>query len=397
MKVLLVSDKYSVGGGSQQVVFNQEKLLKENCNQVSIFYLKKRFEIRPRFMWSYFNIIEMIKFKKKLKQFKPDIIHLHCFPNITPSILPIANFYKIPIVMTIHDPSLVCPKEWAVYQNGKICNSFCSWKCLIANCETPHKGYIFTPFYINQFLRLNFQRLLIKKYVDKYILLSYQFKDIYSKSLKLKEEDIEFIPNFVFKDFKFEEERQGNLFIYVGRVSVEKGINILINAIDLLVNQYNLKDIKIKIIGKGKYNYINNLKKEIKEKGIENNINFIGNIDNNKLYKEYQRCCAVIIPSNWLENCPLVCLESMANKTPVIGSNVGGLKDMIKNNNTGFIFNMGDYKELANCIKSLYNNKNLLRKLSNNAEIRFNKFYNKDIHYNKLINLYNELIIQFKK
>lgn len=90
----------------------------------------------------------------------------------------------------------------------------------------------------------------------------------------------------------------------------------------------------------------------------------------------------------WMENCPIVALEIIAYGLPVIASNIGGIPDLINHGKNGYLFKIGNYKEIAKYIKKLYNNPELSIKLREYGFEKFKKEFNKEGYYKKLIEIY---------
>ncbi|GAH10061.1 unnamed protein product [marine sediment metagenome] len=171
------------------------------------------------------------------------------------------------------------------------------------------------------------------------------------KTLKILDDKITYLPNFI----EFNENKKidfnkinSKQFLFIGRISKEKGINHLFK-------KEKLRDIKLNIIGDGPE--LENLRKIVINLRLDENIKFLGRIDNKELDQYYQESCAILMPSVWLENTPIVALESMKNKKPIIASNVGGYPDLIEQAKNGYLFEIGYYREMAKYIKKFYNNK----------------------------------------
>jgi len=202
---------------------------------------------------------------------------------------------------------------------------------------------------------------------------------IYKKTFPNK--DIIQVPNF--EDFQLIKKYKVNrkYFTYIGRVEKEKGIEMLIKSFFLVVKVK--PEEKLQIIGSG--TYLNYLKKLSLKLNLKKNIIFRGYIENNKLDKYYQMSKAVIIPSIILENITLVGIEAIKNKTFIIASNIGGIPDLIKNNN-GILFEPNNINQLA---KIMLDEK----KFKNNYDnIKDYKMYSKEYKYARLMEVYNQKI-----
>lgn len=188
----------------------------------------------------------------------------------------------------------------------------------------------------------------------------------------------------VLNNFISKKKITGNNFVrqeyycYVGRLSSEKGIETLLKA------ARELPQHVLKVIGTGPME--NGLKEKYREKHIE----FLG-------FKEWEDLKVIlgsskgmVIPSECYENNPLSIIESLCLGTPVIGSNIGGIPELITPGKNGLIFETGNVVDLQNKISQIFQST-----LSfDYDEIKGNarNVFNSDNYFNQIINIYNRLI-----
>ena len=98
----------------------------------------------------------------------------------------------------------------------------------------------------------------------------------------------------------------------------------------------------------------------------------------------------IIVPSEWYENCPYSIMEAMSYGKPVIGSNIGGIPELIQNGETGILFEPGNAKDLATKLKLLLSQPDLIKKFSKNAKIFIEQNCDKKKYYGELISLYQK-------
>lgn len=157
---------------------------------------------------------------------------------------------------------------------------------------------------------------------------------------------------------------RSNIIGFVGNIIKGKGIINLINSIEHSKKYYYDNNIRIMIIGKGKY--LNNIKIYLQEKTLNELINILGYVPNSLLPKQYNKMKLLILPS-YTEGLPSVIIESMACGTPVLTTFVGAIPDIIKDNETGFLLKCNDPKHIAERITELLDKPELLDKVSINA------------------------------
>lgn len=164
-------------------------------------------------------------------------------------------------------------------------------------------------------------------------------------------------------------DKREKLIGYIGRLSKEKGVLNFLNAIPEILK--NLSDLKFLIAGSG---YLNDeIKKFIDENGYSGEIKLIEWIPHNILHKYLNQLTLLVLPS-YTEGLPNIVLESMACGTPVLATKVGGIPNVILNNQTGFILNDNTYKSIAKEISKILNYENL-DEISSNSINKISKEY----------------------
>jgi glycosyltransferase involved in cell wall biosynthesis len=174
-----------------------------------------------------------------------------------------------------------------------------------------------------------------------------------------------------------------NYILYFGRISKEKGIQTLLKAMILLPG------IHLKIVGNGP-------ELEIYEKyAIENsltNVSFLGPKWGEELDPIIKNCEFVIVPSEWYDPSPYVVLQSFAHGKPVLASNIGGLKDLIINNENGLLFTPGDSNNLSETICNLLLDKKSIQMMGENARKILEFKNNPERYYEDTMNVFTNLI-----
>ena len=144
--------------------------------------------------------------------------------------------------------------------------------------------------------------------------------------------------------------------LFVGRLIERKGVNYLLQAIPLLVNDY---EIELHIVGSG--NQLNHLKDLAHQLGIADRVIFEGRVPNSTLKELYEKCDIFVLPSivdsrGETEGLGVVLLEALSYQMPVVASNVGGITDVIKDGETGYLTKQKDLQSLANKITTVMEN-----------------------------------------
>lgn len=184
----------------------------------------------------------------------------------------------------------------------------------------------------------------------------------------------------------------GEFILSVGRLADKKGVKYLIRAMPLVLKSF--LRAKLIIVGDGPER--GNLEKLTDELDLRDNIKFIGRIPNKNLPKYYATADVFVGPSivtksGDTEGLGVVFLEAIASGIPVIGSNVGGIPDIIKNKKTGILVEQKNSLQIARAIIKLLNDKKLVFKLVKNGQRHIKSNYSWIIVADKFERLYRDL------
>jgi len=174
------------------------------------------------------------------------------------------------------------------------------------------------------------------------------------------------------KNIKFPSKRIK--LLYVGRLSEEKGVDTGIEAVGNLTKKCGMKKVTLHIIGDGDKEYTKELHALIRNLDLKNHIKFIGKLQHDKVLQEYSNYNILLVPSIW-DAFGVIVIESMSQGVPVIASKVGGIPELIKNEETGLLVTQGNPEEMAEAIKKLVHNPSLYEKISSNGIKRVREQY----------------------
>ncbi len=408
-RILYINGSFTNDSGCAVIAKNTYELLKNNdVFEAEYFGTKGLYNKQPRFaeyfpehfntplkyilnQWRYYyNWTARNNIIKVLDEYKPNIAHVHSLriSSLTYSVLEPIIKRNIPIVMTLHDCFLVCPMMTLIKGDGTSCNEvLCRGKnkfhCIKNNCGNNTElsfRYAMMSF-VNKMTGFD-------KYIAKFITPSEALKDLIIKyDNDITPNKITTINNYLsnkeFGNIQPNYENK-NYFLYVGRLSKEKGIHYLLGAMKDLP-----KDIEIHIVGTGKEE--ENLKQYAKENNLDN-VKFLGFKNREEIKEEYQNCIATILPCNWFENFPTTNMESFINGKPVIASNIGGIPEQVEHNKTGLLFEPANIEQLKECIMKYWNNPNLVVEHGKNAYEKAKTQYTEERYYNELMQVYNEVL-----
>lgn len=172
--------------------------------------------------------------------------------------------------------------------------------------------------------------------------------------------------------------------LYIGRMDREKGIDLLLNALQIAKRKG--KDIHAKLIGMGIHIY--EFKKLAKALGLENSVEFLGQIPNKDLIEYYQKSHVFVLPTRREEGHPMTLSEAYCSGLPVIATKKGGLAELIMDGTDGYYIDSSTATSLAYILEKLVNKPNLLDEMSQAARKTGEKKYSKRamiLGYNSLL------------
>jgi len=404
MKILQINKFLYHRGGAETHLFDLIELLKSHGQEVGFFstqseknittpfnrYFIPYTEMHDQKSWlgkakTFFNLLYSRTAAKKmeelLKDFHPDVVHLHnIYHHISPSILPVLKRHHIPVIMTLHDYKLISP-NYRLFDRGQICECVKGGKfynCIKHKCVfnefLPSLGATI-EMYLHQWLKI------YENNVDLYIAPSQFLKD---KMVEFGQDakKIVVLPNFI-NLHTTTTLALGNYLLYTGRLVEEKGLITLLDAAKLI------PEVPIHIMGTGPLH--NALFNKITLEQI-NNVKLLGYKSGDEWQRELDNARAYVLPSIWYENHPISILEASSRGKITFASKVGGLPEIITDGVDGMLFTMGDAEELANKVKSVWNNDNKLKQMGEAAKKRVQEQNNPEKYYQKILEIYERVI-----
>ena len=400
MKILMVNKFLYPNGGSETYMFKLSAYLKSLGHEVEYFGMEHEGRIVSNSLDLYTETMDFHnssaikklklslktvyskeardKLKRLLDKFEPDVVHLNNFNfQLTPSIIYAVKEKNIALVETVHDCQIACPNHrMYIEQKSENCNA-----CLGGNYFNCTKYKCVHNSTLQSLLASAESFIYHKKntynLVDKYICPSNYMKKTLKKG-GIEESKLTVLHNFVEKDNKdYTTKSDEKYVLYFGRLSIEKGIKTLIDVIK------ELPHIKFVFVGDGP---LENYCKSI------DNLKLVGRKSGDELKSYIANAAFSICPSEWYENCPMTIIESLSLATPVIGSDLGGIPELISDNFTGLIFKHNDKEDLKEKISYLWNNDEVTSKMSKNSVNSSNNTI--ENYTEKLLKIYGECIKQ---
>lgn len=409
MNILQINKFYHIVGGVDRYFFEISQILKEKDHQIAYFsmndYRNNKSEWSRYFVnnISFENVeirnglkvfgrmIYSIEARKKISElldkFACDIVHAHdMYHHISPSILHEIKKRDIPVIQTIGDYHLISP-NYIMFHQGRICeitksNNF--WKAFFHRCVKDSYLASFAEV-VEKYLHywLGWER----NYIDHFIAPS-RFMESKLIEYGINKKKVVYLPYFIHYQAYKSNYNGDNYILYFGRLSPEKGLNYLINAMKVL------PQINLKIAGRGNSGYVSKLKAQSAKM---QNVEFVGFQEGLRLKRLISCSKFTILSSVWYEVFGLSILESFASGKPVVASNIGGIPETVKDGYNGLLFEPGNTDDCAEKINKLWNNPALCRKMGRNAREYVEKNFGPEEHYERLMEIYRKAIERHRR
>ncbi len=386
MKVLLVHNFYQQPGGEDQVFADEGNLLESKGHEVLRFTIHNdsinemgAVALAARTVW---NRDSARKLTDLLGSERPEVVHFHnTFPLVSPSAYYAARRSGAAVVQGIANYRLICPGS-LLLREGRVCEDCIgkrlAWPGVKHACYRNNRratGVIAGM--------LAFHRLIgtWTRAIDVYIALT---RFMRGKLIEggLPESKILVKGNFVRPDPGIGTGAGGHC-LFVGRLSVEKGISSLLKAWDILGETAPA----LHILGDGPE------ADSVKAAAAANpRIRWMGRKPMAEVLEAMGNATLLMFPSEWYEGQPKVILESFAKGTPVLASRRGSMQELIEDGVNGMLFEPGNPEELAAKVRQMTADSTNLATLRSGARRTYEQKYTPETNYSELMNVYAHAI-----
>jgi len=385
MKILLAHNFYGQPGG-EDTVFNAEKaLLREKGHEILEYTADNKtiktgsqLSVALQCVWSAPSYSRMLPL---IREFKPDVVHFHnTFPLISPSAYYACKKASVPVVQTLHNYRLLCPNAM-FYRNGGVCEDCLGklpWRGVLHACyrkSTMASAAVATMLAVHRLLKT------WQKKVDAYITLTEFAREKFIEG-GLPAEKIHVKPNFVHSD-PGTRENGGSYALYVGRLSPEKGVKVMLDAWE------RTEGVPLRIVGDGP------LRDEVSRvagKRGAGGIEVLGRLSKDAVIEQMKGASFLVFPSLWYEMFGMVVAEAYACGVPVIAPKLGPMEAIVEDGVTGLHFSAGDAGSLAAVVRYAWENSDKIRRMDGNARKTFEEKYSGKRNYALLAGIYENVI-----
>ncbi len=403
MNILVVNWSWYPSGGDWTYVENAIKLYEEKGHHVVPFSMKDERNF-PSAYSDYF--IENIDYKKVNKRsltagikvvmksiysfeaqrnlerllddVKIDFAHINVIHHyITPTILKILKKKNIPIIWTFHEYTPICPDSIFV-SHGQVCERCYGgafYNCITHSCK---KGsYLASTVaalenYVHQYLNYY-------AYVDYYVCASVFQYEKYKQFNFFREKLVQIYHGYNYDEIDkaklIAKQTDEKYIVFVGRLEKIKGIYTLLKAMQICTG------ISLKIVGDGTQEEELKVTKQTHQL---NNITFLGKKNKQETLNIINGAEFLICPSECYEVLGFTVVEAMALSKPVIGAAIGAIPEMVIDNHTGLLFEPGNAGQLADKIKLLFEDRDMINQMGKNAHEHITRIINNETHFENL-------------
>lgn len=384
MRVLLVHNRYQIAGGEDSVVAQELAMLNASGMNVELFEVNNDSITSPfarivtaaqvAYSWNM-----RARINRVLTKMRPEIVHVHnFFPQISPSVYDAAADAGCSVVQTLHNYRLLCPSA-TLYRQGSICH-----ECL--EKKTPWPGVLHACYRSSRIgtasvaamIAWNRFRGTWANKVHRYIVLTEFAKTLFTQYSDIPERKLCIKQNAI-ADPGLGSGR-GAYALYVGRLSPEKGISVLLEAASMGLG------LPLKVAGAGP---LEGLAREAHAAG---HIEYLGRLDAEAIRSLMQEAAVLLVPSLWYEGLPMVIPEAFGTGLPVIASKIGSLASLISDGYNGLLVPPADAEAIRAAILRIAVSSELQASLRRGARLTYDARYEPQQNVVSLQQIYQQAL-----
>jgi glycosyltransferase involved in cell wall biosynthesis len=381
MNILAVHNYYQNPGGEDVIFHAETRLLERHGHQVTRYTAhnatltgQSRPAVAVNTVWNRSAAREV---RTLIRDTRPDVMHVHnTFPLISPSIYNAAADQGVPVVQTLHNFRLLCPSA-VLMRDGRVCEDCVGtatrWPGVVHGC---YRGTAASAVVAAMLCAHTAVGTWTDK-IQRYIAISEFCRRKFIEG-GLPADKLVVKLNFLDYDPGISTERDGYV-LFVGRLSREKGLGTLLEAVSRMRNT-----ARVKVVGQGPLGGA--------AADGPSNIEWCGHQDREQVLALMKGASLLVMPSEWYEGCPLTIIEAFATGLPVIASRLGTMAEMVTDGVTGRLFPAGDSNALAEALDWALTNSDSMREMALHARAEFERKYTAAGTYQHLMNIYRGVL-----
>ena len=392
--ILMLHNRYQYAGGEDSSTLAEIEVLSQFGHQVTLIE-KHNDEIQEYstleklnlFFKTAWNSQEYYKARSRLQEIQPDLLHVqNFFPLFSPSIHAAAQSLNIPTIQHLRNFRLGCLNSY-LFRNGKVCEACVGknpWRGIAYRC---YRNSSPASLAVWNLLTYNRWRRTWEKDVDAFITPS-QFAANKLIEIGIPADRLYVKPNVTpdpLADQTIPPFPQQPTFLFIGRLSPEKGVMTLLKAWEKLTEpQWQLK-----IVGDGEQREA--LEQFVQEKALTN-VHFLGYQPKAQVIEQIKQATAIVVPSQWYETFGRVVIEAFACGRPVLVSNLGALAELVRDHETGFLITHDSVEQWVEFLRWSGNHLLEMEKMGKKARMIYQRNYTPEVNYQQMMSIYQEIL-----
>jgi len=374
MKSLLCHEFYQQFGGEDRSFLSEAEMLRAQGHQVVVYTrhnhdidLGSRVGVAARSIW---NASAYTELRELIRRERPDIMHCtNLFPLISPAAYQAAHDEGVPVVQALRNYRLICPSG-GLLRDGQPCESCIgkrfAWPAVQHACF--HKSRLGSAVVATMLAVHNLKGTW--RHIDRFYTPSHFARNIFIRA-GMPANRIDVLPNFVIPDPGIGR-GDGKYALFVGRLSPEKGTGVLARVA-------RMRDIAVDVVGVGP---------EESSLKASPTIRLLGWQPSDAVYSLMRAAKYLVVPSICYENFPRTIVEAFACGLPVIASRLGAMAEIVRDGETGLLFEPHNADDLADKMAWAEANPDRWRQIGINALREYQTKYTPDANYRQLIDIY---------
>ncbi len=404
MKILIINKFFFPFGGTERYMFSLIDLLESRGHETVPFAMEHPENVISEYSKYFVSSVDLSrpkisratlkaagrviysfeaarKLRRLIRDTKPDLAHLqNIYHQLSPSVLKVLKEEGIPTVQTIHDYAYLSP-SYGLFDHGAVCERVKPrkyYRAVLHKCvKNSAMASALDAFAYRVHATLGLDERLVGRLIAPSEFVKNKFAEWGKNVFRM-----EVLPHFIDADRYEPEYAPGAEIAYVGRLSEEKGIGVLLAAME------KIPEVRLKVIGAGP------MEKQLKDfcelAGLKN-VRFLGRLRHTEVMDEIARSRFVVVPSLFYEPFGYLPIEAACLGKTVVASRVGGLPEIVADNETGLLVPPGDAKTLASTIAALAADEPKIRAMGRGARAQAETRFRPDDYYKKLMEIYESV------
>lgn len=388
LRIIIVHNRYQQPGGEDVGVQDEYGVLTSHGHQVRMLEANNdhinNFAARAR---TALNTVYSPSSKRRMaaaiSEFKPDLVHVHnFFPVLSPSIYYACNEAGVPVVQTLHNYRLICPSS-ILFRDGRVCEDclgkIFAWPGVLHGCyQGSHLGTAAVAMMasVHRILNTYERRVQVVIALTEFARRKLVEGGFPAHKLVVKSSFVDVDPG--------QGQGRGDYVLFVGRLSQEKGVEVLLNAWETLGPR-----IALRIAGAGPFaDHVR------QQQAVLPGVEYLGYQSRPEITRLMKNARALIFPSLWYEGIPRTILESFATGTPVIATRIGSMESVVEPQQSGLHFAPGDAQDLVRQVDWMIEHPGEWQALRQRTRAVYEAKYSAERNYEMLMQIYNAVLRQ---